>query len=183
MCIATHTYRFTHIHTASQYTMRPVRSSVLCRLLPAPISLALRSLVMVLVCINRKSCSHARTHMYACIKKRCSIDSRGKLRCHYPPNKGRQQLTMLSCIRSFCMIVRMWQFSVTTSSLFSEIEVPVDKPLNAAMGCFFHIKKKEKKKNMLVICVKRLCVVQHIIKGDSSCKNKRFRWIVQNACN
>ncbi|XP_039475279.1 cell adhesion molecule 4 isoform X4 [Oreochromis aureus] len=31
--------------------MRPVRSSVLCRLLPAPYSLALRSLVLVLLCI------------------------------------------------------------------------------------------------------------------------------------
>ncbi|XP_031708391.1 cell adhesion molecule 4 isoform X4 [Anarrhichthys ocellatus] len=42
----------THIHTASQYTMRPVWSSVLCRLLPAPFSLALRSLVLVLLCIT-----------------------------------------------------------------------------------------------------------------------------------
>ncbi|KAL3980472.1 regulating synaptic membrane exocytosis protein 2 [Sarotherodon galilaeus] len=32
--------------------MRPVRSSVLCRLLPAPYSLALRSLVLVLLCIT-----------------------------------------------------------------------------------------------------------------------------------
>ncbi|KAG7216897.1 hypothetical protein INR49_001551 [Caranx melampygus] len=32
--------------------MRPVRSSVLCRLLPAPFSLALRSLVLVLLCIT-----------------------------------------------------------------------------------------------------------------------------------
>ncbi|XP_026226599.1 cell adhesion molecule 4 isoform X1 [Anabas testudineus] len=32
--------------------MRPVRSSLLCRLLPAPLSLALRSLVLVLLCIT-----------------------------------------------------------------------------------------------------------------------------------
>ncbi|XP_008275631.1 cell adhesion molecule 4 isoform X3 [Stegastes partitus] len=32
--------------------MRPVRSSVLCRLLPAPFSLALRSLVLVLLCFT-----------------------------------------------------------------------------------------------------------------------------------
>ncbi|XP_036930027.1 cell adhesion molecule 4 isoform X2 [Acanthopagrus latus] len=50
MCTSTHA--FAHTDTASQYTMRPVRSSVLCRLLPAPCSLALRSLVLVLLCIT-----------------------------------------------------------------------------------------------------------------------------------
>ncbi|KAM4580925.1 cell adhesion molecule 4 isoform 4-T4 [Odontesthes bonariensis] len=52
MCTATHTFKLTHTHTTFQYTMRLIRSSVLCRLLPAPFSLALRSLVLVLLCIT-----------------------------------------------------------------------------------------------------------------------------------
>ncbi|XP_072250024.1 cell adhesion molecule 4 isoform X3 [Leuresthes tenuis] len=52
MCTATHTFKLTLTHTTFQYTMKLVRSSVLCRLLPAPFSLALRSLVLVLLCIT-----------------------------------------------------------------------------------------------------------------------------------
>ncbi|XP_033976194.1 cell adhesion molecule 4 isoform X3 [Trematomus bernacchii] len=49
-CTSTHTLK--HTHTASKYTMRPVRSSVLCRLLPTLFSPALCSLVLVLLCLT-----------------------------------------------------------------------------------------------------------------------------------
>ncbi|XP_041844162.1 cell adhesion molecule 4 isoform X2 [Melanotaenia boesemani] len=52
MCTGAHTLKLTDTRTTFQYTMRPVQSSVLCRLLPAPFSLVLRSLVLVLLCIT-----------------------------------------------------------------------------------------------------------------------------------
>lgn len=100
-----HKRTFTHTHAASQYTMRPVRSSVLCRLLPAPFSLALRSLVLVLLCITRKSCSHEHSHVHthrktSRLNETCSIDSRGKLSCHYAPNKSGKQVHNVHTLES-----------------------------------------------------------------------------------
>ncbi len=93
--------------------MRPVQRAVLCRLLPAPFSLALRSLVLVLLCITRKSCTHKHLHARTRrLNEMWNIDCRGRLMFHYTPNKSGKQAHNVHMYSLISYNSQDWQFSI-----------------------------------------------------------------------